>query len=163
MSIRHASLFIIIGLVLTVMACEQSGLSDTEIENLKTEVLQVTMARNAAYLATDADLAFSYFSRASGVIEVEGGHYQNITNERLEGMRTFYGSVEDLKIDLGTPQIKILGREAAMVFIDGNWSYTVKKTKETISESFVMTLIWVKEDGEWKVFHKHESTPAVQD
>ncbi len=139
------------------------SISDTEIENLKTEVLQVTMARNAAYLATDADLAFSYFSRAPGAIEVEGGHYQNITNERLEGMRTFYGSIEALKIDLGTPQIEILGREAAMVFIDGSWSYTAKDTKETGGGPFVMTLIWVKEDGDWKVFHKHESVPAVQE
>ncbi len=137
----------------------QQSLSESEIETLKAEVLQATIARNSAYEAADADLAFSYFSRAPGTIEAVDGNYRNITNETLEGMKTFYDGVERGKIDIGTPQIEILGSESAMVFIEGTWSFIMKKTEQEIGSPFVMTLVWLKEDGAWKVFHKHESTP----
>jgi len=138
----------------------QQSLSESELEILKAEVLQATIARNSAVNAADVDLIFSLYSQAPGVIEAGGGYYDPITNATLEGLKEYYDGVENLKIDYGTPTIKILGPESAMVFLDGTWTSTVKESQEETGGPFIMTLIWIKEDGMWKVFHRHESTPA---
>ena len=162
MSIRYISIITIISLPLLTIACNQADMTAAEIEKLEAEVMQATLARNAAYEAIDPDLAFSYFSQRTGALEAVGGHFEFISSEMLEGMRGFYGGVERGVIDIGTPQIRILGPQSALVFIDGNWSFILKEPNEEIGSHFVMTLVWVKEDGEWKVFHKHDSVPAIK-
>ena len=139
------------------IAGKQSLLSDAEIAQLKTEVMQATIARNSALEAGDADLAFSYFSHSPGALEASSGSYHKITDKTLEGMREFYGAMNPGRIDIGIPQIRILGPESAIVFVDGTWSFVSKKTQEEFGGPFIMTLVWVKEDGVWRVFHKHES------
>jgi len=159
----YRSIITIISLPLLMIACTQADMTAAEIEKLEAEVMQATLDRNAAYAAGDPDLAFRFFSSATGALEIEDGNYRIISSETLEDMREFFGSAEVAFIDIGTPQIRILGRQSAMAFYEGNWSAVDKGTNEEIGSHFLMTLVWVNEDGKWKVFHKHESTPALKD
>ncbi len=143
-----------------IVTSQPSNLPEETIIKLKAEVLQATISRNSAYEAANADLAFNFNSLRSGAIEAYSGKYYPISKESLLYLKEFFSTLNPGHIDIGSPQITILGSKSAITFIDGTWSYVRKKTKEEIGGPFIMTLVWVKENGAWKVIHKHESVPT---
>ena len=142
------------------LASEPSALSQSEISALEKEVLKATMSRNSAFEAKDAELAYSYFSRSEGVVEVSRRGVKAISSKSIEGLSHYFETVDRMGIDFDQQNIRILGRSSALVFVEGTWWFIPKKSKEKVTGDFMMTLVWVKGNGGWKVVHKHESEPG---
>ena len=81
--------------------------------------------------------------------------------ESLDSTKKRFEGITKLKYEFSQENTKVLSPEIA-IFTGQGKSTTTIDTGETFTTNFAVTSVFVLKDGQWKIFHGHNSIPNPQ-
>lgn len=134
-----------------------SDISPVRQKTIQNEIFKVQEKMKAAAENFDANELFKYVLDVNDVI-IENGQLRwtkkealDITSQGLEGIKklTYSYSHKNIKVISSTTALWTAEGVATVVLEDGS----------SISKDFAETIVFVLQDGQWKVLHAHRSSP----
>ncbi len=130
---------------------EQHTAVEQEILNVHREIVKA--AENL-----DADALFHYvLDKCKGVI-VQDGRIMMTRKESLDTTKQGLEGLKDVSYKFNKKNITLISPTVALWVADGTTSVTtVDEQKFTVD--FAETVVFIKTDSQWKIFHAHRSMP----
>jgi hypothetical protein len=129
---------------------QKTALTDT-VSAVHEEMMQ-------RWLATDFDSVMPYFLNSPEVGWAWSGGVRYGYDDIAALFRPILDSFESANFAVGDRRVDVLARDAACVREYGAYSTTYTTGMTRLRDPFVMTTIWVRRSGEWKVLHIHEAS-----
>jgi uncharacterized protein (TIGR02246 family) len=137
----------------TVASPPQEQSSRTEQVEKDIETAADTLA--AAISRLDAEGVTNFFSRTPGTKYISDGTF--IPQQELSTtFKKFYGGLQQMNFAFEKKEVRVL--DQGMAVLTGWARYTaVSKAGQKSDEKALFTVVYVREDGTWRIFQAHKS------
>jgi len=152
-----------VGAVLTqivAFTALQAQVPATPAATQRAEIQQAVRAYIEAHNRSDAATIADMYSRQPGVTSVGDGQIMRGWDRIREAFDQLVGTAGKFKIDIGSIDVVPLGPGYALALT--SYSLSLGTGAETTQQRGAMTLVFQKQEGEWKVIHDHTSTQAQE-
>lgn len=153
----------IVGAMLThilALTTLQGQVPATPAATQRAEIQQAVRAYIDAHNRSDAATIADMYSRQPGVTSVGDGQIMRGWDRIREAFDQLVGTAGKFKIDIGSIDVVPLGPGYALALT--SYSLSLGTGAETTQQRGAMTLVFQKQEGEWKVIHDHTSTQAQE-
>src|SRR5258706_2774358 len=153
----------IVGAVLThivAFTALQAQVPASPAATQRAEIQQAVRAYIDAHNRSDAATIADMYSRQPGVTSVGDGQIMRGWDRIREAFDQLVGTQGRFKIDIGSIDVVPLGPGYALALT--SYSLSIGTGAETTQQRGAMTLVFQKQEGEWKVVHDHTSTQAPE-
>jgi len=132
-----------------------TGQEDFNKAEIKTDIIQMLQAQDAAWNAGDIDEFMSYYLTSEELRFASGGNTKRGWQATLDGYKTRYPDQAAMgTLDFQNLEIKVLSPDYVQVF--GRWQLTRAYDKP----GGLFTLLLNKQDGKWVIVSDHTSSDA---
>ena len=153
--------------IILVLACvsvvwavqnDKSDISKEQQTAIEQEILNVHREIVKAAENSDADVLFHYvLDKCKGVI-VQDGRIMMTRKESLDTTKQGLEGLKDVSYTFNRKNITLISPTVALWVADGTTSVTTVDEQQ-FTVDFAETIVFVKKDGQWKIFHAHRSMP----
>ena len=159
--------FVLAAFALTVLAACQPAtteLTEEQKAEIAAEVRDVVGEYTDAIEAADLDGWMSYWS--SEPEQFFQGQPALFVNRltilpTMENIRTAWESAFDARsahdLVAENEYVAVVGEDAALYVFDGTFSISDTLGNTTEPAPYTVSIVWVRQSGEWKVLHRHQS------
>ena len=126
----------------------------------RAEIQQAVRAYIEAHNRSDAATIADMYSRQPGVTSVGDGQIMRGWDRIREAFDQLVGTAGKFKIDIGSIDVVPLGPGYALALT--SYSLSLGTGAEATQQRGAMTLVFQKQEGEWKVIHDHTSTQTQE-
>jgi len=149
-------------LALALAACPSSQLSrpmpETEARAVRDTILALEVAMNTAVDHLDCAGGLGYIGDHRPLF-VSTGHVVRTHDALLRMCGAMVAPRTGATFVTDSVAAFTLGPDAAYVVREGD--YTIRfRDGRTVTKRLVMTTIWERQDGQWRMVHLHESSPS---
>jgi hypothetical protein len=144
--------------LLLVLASVHTGAGEGDSDAVEKAVLEAHHEMNAAAEALDADAFFAFIlDEARGPV-IQDGRLFSSRAEAFEVVERGFEGVASVERVYESEDVTVISEEAALLTGKGTSTVTLGDGRR-LSGPFAVSLVFVLEDGAWKVLHGHYSTP----
>ena len=154
------TLILVLGLVSIVWAMqdEAGSISPEQQKAIEQEILNTHREIVKAAENLDVDALYNYvLDKCKGVI-VQDGRIMMTRKESLETTKRGLEGIKDVSYTFNRKNITLISPTVALWVADGTTSVTTVDEQQ-FTVDFAETIVFVKKDGQWKIFHAHRSVP----
>ena len=145
--------------VITILQGQSNSSADqTEVE--KAILARLDEIQNAAQ-ALDPDKVFSYVMENDKGALIQNGKLFLTRQEALESNKQGFAGLQKVEYQFDQQYVTLLSPTIALATGEGLSSATLKDGR-TLNNRFAQSVIFVLTNGEWKVFHAHQSFPPAK-
>jgi uncharacterized protein (TIGR02246 family) len=123
------------------------------------------LAANAAMIAAanrlDTDAFFAFIVESDRRPVVQNGVIFGTTGEAREAVRRGLRGIVKVDRRIDDPQVTVLGPDAALLVGNGSMTATGEDGR-SMTSTFAVSLVFVRQGGEWKLLHGHYSMPMAR-
>ena len=152
--------FLVLGLVSVVWAMQDntSPVSPEQQKAIEREILKVHVEMVKAAENSDVEELYSHvLDKCKGVI-VQDGRIMMTRKESLDTTKQGLEGLKDVSYTFNRKNITLISPTVALWVADGTTSVTTVDEQQ-FTVDFAETIVFVKKDGQWKIFHAHRSMP----
>lgn len=121
-------------------------------------VLKTHLQMSQADSNLDADKFFSYILDFDKGLIIQDGRLFKTRQEAYETVKEGFEGISQLKRTYEHTYVTVISPEAALLTAQGTSTVTLSDG-QTFSSPFAASLVYVLQDGQWKVLHGHYSVP----
>jgi hypothetical protein len=151
--------FVYISILAGLFACtapQSPELTDSEKEQVKTEIMELTTHWATANSNMDAASASEFWLQSPDMCHVENGVYFKNYDSVYAFLKNFYLNTDSMHVAWKERTILPLTREIAL--LKGFFNFrAVFKSGDVFEGEPAFTCVFVKRDGKWALIQGHES------
>lgn len=155
---RHSMVSVFTLTLLAGCQTATNELTDEQKAALTDSVTAVHEKMTQLWLAADFDSVMPYFLNAPEVGWAWAGGIRYGYDELSALFRPILDGIVSAEFTVADRRVDVLARDVACVREYGVYSTTYTTGETQPRDPFVMTTIWVRRNGEWKMLHFHESS-----
>lgn len=159
----------VLSALLLFAACQappppESEFTDAHRQAVAEEIRQASQAWISAWAENNIDGAMAVLSDDSGIFFL-GGPAVWVNNVDLvpttDRVRASWGSAQETRAATGIfpleESIAVLSPNHAVQVWVAEWNVTDTEGVRTPNYPLTVTLVWVRDDGTWRILHRHQS------
>lgn len=123
-------------------------------------VLETNAKMTAAADRLDADAFFEFILDTDKGLIIQNGTLFKSRAEALAAVKRGFQGIAKMERQLDHPQVTVISPECALLAAEGNTKATLSDGR-TINSRFTVSLVFVRQGGQWKLLHGHYSTPMA--
>ena len=134
-----------------------NDVSSTREEIIRKQILEVQEEMKAAAENFHPDELFNYVLDVNDVI-IENGLLRTTRKDALNITRQGFEGIKELIYTYNHKNIRVISPSTVLWTATGTTTFALEDGRE-ITRDFAETLVFVLQDGQWKVLHAHRSSP----
>jgi len=123
-------------------------------------VLETNARMTAAADRLDADAFFEFILETDKGLIVQNGTLFKSRAEALEAVKRGFQGITKMERKLENPQVTVISPDCALLAAEGSTLATLADGR-TLNSRFTVSLVFVRQGGQWKLLHGHYSTPMA--
>jgi uncharacterized protein (TIGR02246 family) len=128
---------------------------------IEKEILRVHAQMSQADSKLDADKFFSYILDFDKGLIIQDGRLFQTQQEAYETVKQGFDGISQLNRTYEQTYVTVISPEAALLTASGTYTVTLSDG-QTFNNPFAVSLVFVLQDGQWKVLHGHYSVPNTR-
>jgi len=138
---------------------DKTDISKEQQTVIEKAILKVHSEMMKAGENRDAEALFSHVLEMNKGVIIQDGVISTTRREALDTTKQGLQGLKDISYKYNHKYISVISPTVALWVADGTTSATVIEGGLEINVFFAESIIFVKKDGQWKVFHAHRSIP----
>jgi ketosteroid isomerase-like protein len=138
--------------------CNRKAISIKQQQAIETAILDVHAKMKLAAEAKDVEALYKYVLEMDKGVIIEDGRIRWTRQEALNSTRQGLQGLKDLSYTYTKKYVTVISPTVALWVGEGTSSATLQDGRQ-ISVPFAESIVFVQNDGQWKVFHAHRSVP----
>ena len=153
---------IILLIGLFAFGCERTEpeLTDTERKLTAEEVIESMQSYMAAVNAEEIKRVITYYEEDSDFTVVSDGQFYSY-DEWVSGVRNQWAGISEASGDWDRIDITVLDEDVAFAVAPYHLTFT-DTAGASIPHNGIVTWVWVKRDGTWKMIHGHARSETME-
>ena len=127
-------------------------------QEIEKAILEVQDQMQKAAQQGNAEALYSYVMEMDRGVIIENGRLRRTKQEALELTKQGMQSFKDVSYSYSQKHITVISPNAVLWVAEGTSSATLADGSR-ISAPFAETIVFMLNDGRWRVLHAHRSTP----
>ena len=123
-------------------------------------VLETNTKMTAAADRLDADAFFEFILVTDKGLIIQNGTLFKSRADALAAVKRGFQGFAKMERRLDHPQVTVISPDCALLAAEGNATATLADGR-TIDSRFTVSLVFVRQDGQWKLLHGHYSMPMA--
>jgi len=132
---------------------------------VRAAVEQAVLETNARMTATadrlDADAFFEFILETDKGLIIQNGILFKSRAEALAAVKRGFVGIAKMDRRFENPQVTVISADCALLAAEGSAAATLDDGR-TLNSRFAVSLVFVRQDGQWKLLHGHYSMPMAR-
>jgi uncharacterized protein (TIGR02246 family) len=138
--------------------CNRKAISVKQQQAIESAILDVQAKMKQAAEQKDVEALYNYVLEMDKGVIIEDGRIRWTRQEALNLTRQGLQGLKDLSYNYSQKHVTVISPAVALWVGEGTSSATLQDGRQ-FSVPFAETIVFVRKDGQWKVFHAHRSIP----
>jgi hypothetical protein len=143
--------------VLSIARSNQNAISPAQKKNIEGEILKAQVEMKRAAEKLDADTLYKFVLDVNNVI-IENGILKSTWKNAYDTTKQGFQGIKELSYTYNHTNINVISPITAIWTGSGLTNATLTDGRK-ITIDFAETIVFVLQDGNWKVLHAHRSSP----
>ncbi len=132
---------------------------------VRAAVEQAVLATNAKMMAAanrlDADAFFEFILDTDQGLIIQNGVLFKNRADALAAVKRGFTGIAKMDRRFENPQVTVVSADCALLSAEGTAAATLDDGR-TLNSRFAVSLVFVRQDGQWKLLHGHYSMPMAK-